>query len=157
MTAPEEHRARLPALLLKLAHLMGVVVGWVGFVWLWLLVAARPWDSQGLVWLILGSLLVAPLLTGAWVLHNRSLHRRKGERQAVAAADMGYSRDWHGRTVQADWDTLRHSRLVLVRVDGERKIFEGSLIAGSEPAAAALPLGDGSARPLAVTPRTPLR
>ena len=30
--------------------------------------------------------MVAPLVTGAWVLHNRSLHRRKGERQAVTVA-----------------------------------------------------------------------
>jgi hypothetical protein len=112
-------------LLGKLAHLALVVVGWAGFVWLWMLVAARPWDSRGLVWLILGSLLVAPLLTGAWVLHNRSLYRRKGERRAVAAADMAYERDWHGRVVQADWAVLRDSCQVVISVEGGRKVYHG--------------------------------
>mgnify|MGYP002660693332 CR=1 FL=1 len=48
----------------RLAHLLLVVLGWVGFVWMWTLVASRPWDSRGLVWLITGSLIVVPLLTG---------------------------------------------------------------------------------------------
>jgi hypothetical protein len=124
-------------LLRKLAHLLVVIVGWVGFVWLWLLVAARPWDSQGLTWLIVGSLILMPLLTGAWVLHNRSLYRRKGERQAVATADMGYAHDWHGRSVQADWAALRRSRSVLIEVEGEHKRYHGSLI--DKPARSPMP------------------
>jgi hypothetical protein len=119
--APRRHRAY--ELARNLAHLLVVVVGWVGFVWLWLLVAARPWDSQGLTWLILGSLVLMPLLTGAWVLHNRSIHRRKGDRQAVSPVDMGYAHDWHGRAVQADWDVLRRSRSVIVEVKGDHKHY----------------------------------
>lgn len=134
--APRRHRAyEFPH---KLTHLLVVVIGWVGFVWLWLLVAARPWDSQGLTWLILGSLLLMPLITGAWVLHNRSIHRRKGERQAVATADMSYAHDWHGRTVHADWATLRRSRHVIVEVEGEHKRFVGDLI--DEPRRQVVPL-----------------
>lgn len=121
--APRRHRAY--ELLRKLAHLLVVVIGWVGFVWLWMLVAARPWDSQGLTWLILGSLVLMPLLTGAWVLHNRSIHRRKGDRQAVAPVSMAYAHDWHGRTVQADWDVLRRSRYVTVEVKGDHKRYLG--------------------------------
>lgn len=157
MTAPEAHPSRIVALSRKLAHLVVVVLGWVGFVWLWVLVAARPWDSQGLMWLIGGSALAAPLLTGAWVWHNRALHRRKGERQAVSVADMSYGQDWHGRIVRADWSTLRHSRLVLVRVEGDHKIYQGSLISDGTRAAPAFAPGEALERPLAVSPRSPLR
>lgn len=128
MTNPTPPRSRARDLPRKLAHLVGVVLGWVGFVWMWGLVAARPWDSQRLLWLIVGSLLIVPLLTVAWVLHNRSLHRRKGERQSVAAADMSYTHDWHGRSVQADWAALRRSRIVLVAVEGERKRYVGQRV-----------------------------
>lgn len=144
MTASEAERSRTIVLLRKLAHLLMVVLGWVGFVWMWLLVAARPWDSHGLVWLIVGSAIVAPLLTGAWVLHNRALYRRKGERQAVATADMRYERDWHGRSVHADWAMLRNSRVVRVRVDGERKTYLGSLIGAGKHAQPAVPHDDDS-------------
>ena len=105
-------------------HLLVVVLGWVGFVWLWWLVAARPWESQRLVWLILGSLILAPLITGLWVLHNRALYKRKGERKAVAVADASYTHDWHGRSVQADWPSLRGARRIVVSVDGEHKRYE---------------------------------
>ena len=115
---------RGPRLLRKLLHLLVVVLGWVGFVWLWWLVAARPWESQRLVWLILGSLILAPLITGLWVLHNRALYKRKGERQAVAAADASYAHDWHGRTVQADWPSLQGARRIVVSVDGEHKRYD---------------------------------
>ena len=115
---------RGPHLLRKLLHLLVVVLGWVGFVWLWWLVAARPWESQRLVWLILGSLILAPLITGLWVLHNRALYKRKGERQAVAAADASYAHDWHGRTVQADWPSLQSARRIVVSVDGEHKRYD---------------------------------
>lgn len=152
--SPAPHRHRAYELIRKLAHLLVVVIGWVGFVWLWWLVAARPWDSQGLTWLILGSLLVVPLITAAWVLHNRSIHRRKGERRAVATVDMGYAHDWHGRTVQADWAVLRRSRAVIIEVDGEHKRYLGSHIDGpwSEPLPAARPAGSRHA----VTQDSPL-
>ena len=113
-----------PLTLRKLLHLLMVVLGWVGFVWLWWLVAERPWESQRLVWLIVGSLIVSPLLTALWVLHNRAIYRRKGERRAVAPADAGYGHDWHGRTVHADWPALQDARSVVVRVDGEHKHYE---------------------------------
>jgi len=135
----------------RLGHLLVVVIGWIGFVWLWLLVAKRPWESQGLMWLIFGSLFAAPLLTGAWVLHNRSLHRRKGERQAVATADMSYAQDWHGRSVLADWAALRQSRLVLISIEGERKLYHGSRLGGLPPA---VPDAIHSPPPLAVAPRS---
>lgn len=158
MPSPPPTSARPLEPLNKLLHLLVVVLGWVGFVWLWLLVAARPWESQRLMWLIVGSLVVVPLLTAAWVMHNSSIHRRKGERQAVADADLSYAHDWHGRAVQADWVTLQRSRVVLVSVEGERKIFCGSRIDAPDdalrPAAArrARPASDpGHGLPASVT------
>ena len=97
-----------------LAHLLVVGAGWIGFVWMWALVARQPWESDRLVWLIVGSLVVAPLVTGAWVMHNRALYRRKGARRAVAPADKGYPRDWHGRRVLADWPALCASPVVTI-------------------------------------------
>lgn len=123
--SPGRERRRANGALRKLAHLLLVVFGWVGFVWMWTLVAARPWDSRGLVWLIVGALIVMPLLTGAWVWHNRALARRKGERRSVAAVDMSYAQDWHGRRVHADWAALRASRLVLIQVEGQDKRYHG--------------------------------
>ncbi|HMO44826.1 MAG TPA: hypothetical protein PKB14_02200 [Rubrivivax sp.] len=141
----------------KLAHLLVLALGWIGFVWMWLLVAARPWDSRVLVRLILGSLLLVPLLTGAWVLHNRSLHRRKGERRSVARADMSYAQDWHGRQVQADWSALHHSRVVLISVEGGRKLYRGGSSGNTPAAMQPLPSRAAAAPARAVAPHAPLR
>jgi hypothetical protein len=140
MPSPPPNAARPLEPLNRLLHLLVVVLGWVGFAWMWVLVSARPWESDRLLWLIAGSLLIVPLLTGAWVVHNRSIHRRKGERRAVTDVALNYAHDWHGRAVQADWASLQRSRVVLVSVEGERKIFCGSRIDAPEhrtpPAAA---------------------
>lgn len=148
--APDRARGRAQHQARKLAHLLLVVGGWVGFVWMWSLVASRPWDSQRLVWLIVGSCVVIPLLTGGWVLHNRALARRKGERRSVAVADMRYEHDWHGRRVHAEWAALRGSRLVLVQVEGEHKRYHG-LRADAPRDVATAPLPD----PLPVPAPTP--
>ena len=122
MSPPQPLQRRFDVLR-KLIQFLVVVLGWVGFVWLWVLAAARPWESERLVWLIVGSFLVLPLVTGAWVLHNRALYKRKGERRAVAVAEMIYTHDWHGREVQADWLRLKRNRLVHISADGGRKVY----------------------------------
>lgn len=107
----------------ELLRIAFVVVGWIGFVWMWVLVGRQPWDSSRLVWLIVGAFVIVPLLTLAWVLHNRALFKRKGERRGVTPADFAYATDWHGRTVDADWSALARSRFVTVSVEGERKVY----------------------------------
>jgi hypothetical protein len=125
MTRPHP-RHRTLAGLRRLIHLLLVPLGWIGFAWMWVLVAAQPWESQRLVWLIVGSLVILPVLTFAWILHNRSIHRRKGERRAVATADMTYTHDWHGRSVHAEWALLQRCRFVVISVDGAHKQYRGA-------------------------------
>lgn len=107
----------------RLAHTVVVVAGWALFVWGWLEVLGRPWDSEALSWLIVGSLVVLPTITIAWILHNLGIHRRKGARTGVPRIDESYPRDWNGREVVADWPALAHARLITVELDGERKVY----------------------------------
>lgn len=107
----------------ELLRILIVALGWVGFVWMWVLVGRQPWDSGSLVWLIVGALIIAPLLTFVWVVHNRAIFRRKGERRAVAAADFSYAKDWHGRTISADWAQLAQSRFVTIDAEDAMKVY----------------------------------
>lgn len=125
--APAAAAPQRPARPLRtLLHLLLLVAGWAGFVWMWLLVATRPWESDRLLWLILGALVLVPLATGLWVVHNRSLYRRKGERRAVPVVDKPYRRDWRGRPVLADWAAMAVSPVVTIVVDEDgRKRYRG--------------------------------
>lgn len=139
LAPPDPHReSRLRGGLQRAAHLVGIVAGWVLFFWGWHTVLARPWDSDSLVLLILGSLVVLPLLTLLWILHNRRIHRIRGPRKTVPAAADDYAHDWNGREVQADWAALADARTIVVHVEGVRKIYRR---AGSElPDVAATPV-----------------
>lgn len=107
----------------RLGQALVVALGWLGFVWMWIDVAQRPWEVRGLIWLIGGSIVLLPLVTLYWVWHNRSIYRRKGPRRGAAAVDESYLRDWNGRTVQADWPVLRHARSITVQLQGEVKHY----------------------------------
>lgn len=105
-----------------LGQALVVALGWLSFGWMWLLVAQRPWEVRGLVWLIGGSLVVLPLVTLYWVWHNRSVYRRKGPRSAPVVVNEHYPRDWSGLEVHADWPQLRRARSVTVHVgDGGKR------------------------------------
>lgn len=104
-----------------LIHIILLLVGWVGFVWMWWRVAARPWDSGDLVVLIAGSLIALPTVTLIWVVHNIALHRRKGPRTRTVLLPADYAKDWNGREVKADWTALRTARIVVIEVvDGDK-------------------------------------
>lgn len=134
--------------MLRLAlHLVLIGIGWIGFFWLWTVVAQQPWESQRLVWLIVGSFVLTPLLTAAWVLHNRAIYRRKGERRAVTAPRHGsYRRDWRGRRISADWAALAVSPVVTIQIDADgHKRYLGvgpSRPSSAASVAAARPPGD---------------
>lgn len=110
-------------------HLLMLVTGWTLFLLGWWRVSTRPWDSEDLRLLFLGSMLVFPVMTVAWVLHNVGIHRRKGPRKAVPPVKQVYEADFLGRDVQADWPALQQAREVTILVEGDTKRF----LAGPPP------------------------
>ena len=107
----------------RLVHLVALIVGWGLFVWGWYDVLGQPWDTTALTWLIGGSAVVLPTLTLAWVLHNVGIHRRKGPRTSVRKVDETYRQDWNGREVSADLAALSRARIVIIDIEGKRKIY----------------------------------
>jgi hypothetical protein len=110
-------------------HVLMLLTGWALFLLGWWRVSTRPWDSADLKLLFIGSMLVFPVMTVAWVLHNVGIHRRKGPRRAVPAVNQSYEADFLGREVQADWPVLQQAREVTILVEGDRKRF----LAGPAP------------------------
>lgn len=107
----------------RLAHLAALLVGWGMFIWGWYDVLGQPWDTTALKWLIGGSVVVLPTLTFAWVLHNVGIHRRKGPRTSVRKVDETYRQDWNGREVSADMAALASASIVIIDVEGKRKVY----------------------------------
>ena len=124
MSPPDRTRpAGLRSPLHAVGHVVLVVLGWAGFAWLWSLVLGRPWESADLRRLIVGTLVVAPVLTVAWIVHNVGIYRRRGPRRSVPAVAWRYERDYNGREVAADFAALRDARTVVIDVDGGRKRY----------------------------------
>jgi hypothetical protein len=107
----------------RLAHLAALVIGWALFFWGWYDVLGQHWDTTALIWLIVGSLVLLPLMTIAWVLHNVGIHRRKGPRTGVRKVDETYRHDWNGREIAADFAALAHAGVVVIDVEGKRKVY----------------------------------
>ena len=107
----------------RLLHLALLVVGWGLFFWGWHDVLGQHWDTTALVWLIVGSLVLLPAMTIAWVLHNVGIHRRKGPRTGLRKVDETYWHDWNGREISADFAALARSNVVVIDVEGKRKVY----------------------------------
>lgn len=107
----------------RLLHLAALVVGWGLFFWGWHDVLGQHWDTTALVWLIGGSLVLFPALTIAWVLHNVGIHRRKGPRTGTRKVEETYRRDWNGREIAADFAALARASIVVIDVEGRRKVY----------------------------------
>lgn len=107
----------------RLLHLIALVVGWALFFWGWYDVLGQLWDTTALVWLIVGSLVLLPLMTVAWVLHNVGIHRRKGPRTGVRKVDETYQHDWNGREIAADFAALARASVIVIDVEGKRKVY----------------------------------
>lgn len=107
-----------------LFHVLIVVAGWGLFTWgWWRVVSGDPARPAVVVSLIIITLIVAPLITLYWVLHNRDIYLRKGPRLSGRTAVGGYSEDWTGRMVHAQFDKLRASYLVVIKNTAEDKYY----------------------------------
>jgi hypothetical protein len=115
----------------RVLHLAALAVGWAMFFWGWYDVSGQPWDTTVLKWLLGGSLVILPLFTIAWILHNVGIHRRKGPRTRLREVDDSYLHDWNGREICADLTTVRSAPIVVIRIEGGRKVYTA---AGKYPA-----------------------
>ena len=107
----------------RLLHLAALAVGWGLFFWAWHDVLGQHWETEFLTWLVTGSLVILPVLTTAWVLHNVGIHRRKGPRKGARKTDETYRHDWNGREVSADFAALARASVVVIDVEGKRKVY----------------------------------
>jgi len=112
----------------RLLHLAALVVGWGLFFWGWHDVLGQHWDTTALVWLIVGSLVLLPVMTFAWVLHNVGIHRRKGPRTGLRKVDETYRHDWNGREIAADFAALARANVVVIDVEGKRKVYRAGRV-----------------------------
>ena len=127
MPGATEHRPpgaqRLQGPLQRLWHLLIVVGGWVLFAWLWALAIANQEAPLGLQVLVVGTALLAPLITIGWVAHNVGIYLRKGPRRGLPAPQPRPRVDFNGRRIEADWDRLVQAAWVNVEIDGGVKRF----------------------------------
>lgn len=107
----------------RLAHVLAVFVGWGLFCWGWQRVLAGHPDFRELRLLMLGAAIVVPVVTVYWILHNQGIHRRKGPRRSVPAAELDYRTDFHGHEVEADFDALAQARCVDIVIEAGTKRY----------------------------------
>ena len=105
-------------------HIILVVFGWALFGGFWWAVLQQGSNSLSrIVWLLATALVVLPVITLYWVMHNRGIYNRNGPRRQVQVVDAPYMRDWAGRPVRADFDALRQARLITIRSTADEKLF----------------------------------
>lgn len=120
-------RSQRPALsgpLHVLWHAILVVFGWClfGGFW-WIVLQQKSHAFSNIVWLLGGALVLLPVITLYWVLHNRGIYARKGPRQQVQVVEVSYEKDWAGRPVSANFDQLKQARLITIESSAEEKHF----------------------------------
>jgi hypothetical protein len=107
-----------------IAHALLVAAGWLLFAGFWWLVLRQgPHDLSNIGWLFGGTLVLLPLTTLYWVLHNRRIYARKGPRRQVRPTESGYTRDWTGRPVQARFTELRKALRIEIDSASGSKCF----------------------------------
>lgn len=100
-----------------------VLAGWLLFAWCWRVVTADHPSIGQLSDLLIGALVVVPVFTVSWVMHNLGIHRRKGPRRSVPAVEQRYERDYNGRLIHADWAALASVQRIDIVIDGDSKRF----------------------------------
>lgn len=105
-------------------HAILVIVGWCLFGGFWYAVLLQKSHSlSNIVWLLASALILLPVITLYWVLHNRGIHSRKGPRQQVQVVEASYEQDWAGRPVHANFDQIKLAYLVTIESTAEQKRF----------------------------------
>lgn len=101
------------------------LAAWAGFAWAWYVVFYKRTPEQTLRGLLaLGIFVVFVLVvTLAWMRHNVALSRRKTPRTQVPHVVEDYGRDHFGRTVRADWASVRVAPVVSIDYDAETKSY----------------------------------
>ncbi|HEX5674834.1 MAG TPA: hypothetical protein VFX83_05630, partial [Azonexus sp.] len=101
-----------------------VVFGWLlfGGFW-WAVLQQGPHSLSNIIWLLAIALVVLPIITLYWVMHNRGIHARKGPRRQVQVVESAYAQDWAGRPVHARFDQLRQARLITIHSTADEKYF----------------------------------
>ncbi len=105
-------------------HIILVVLGWSLFGGLWWIVLQQTSNSlSSIIWLISSALILLPIITLFWVLHNRGIYARKGPRRHVQVVETRYEQDWMGRAIQANFDQLKQARSITILSNSEEKFF----------------------------------
>ena len=105
-------------------HVILVVFGWFlfGAFW-WAILQQGPHSLSNIIWLLATALVVLPIVTLYWVMHNRGIHARKGPRRQVQVVESAYAQDWTGRPVHARFDQLMQARLITIHSTADEKFF----------------------------------
>ncbi|MFN3749922.1 MAG: hypothetical protein ACK4SR_01020 [Thiobacillus sp.] len=105
-------------------HVLLVAFGWVVFGAFWWIVLPQDIEAfSSIARLIAVALFLLPAITLYWVMHNRGIYDRKGPRRHVQRVAAPYAHDWAGRSVRADFRTLRQAREITIIVTAEEKHF----------------------------------
>lgn len=115
--------ARLPTWRRAVLHVLIVLFGWAVFVWFWVIVMGQAGSRADLWLLLVVSVLLFPVLTVAWVLHNLALYQRKGPRRNVPQVDVSYEVDFYGRRIEADWKRLAGQPRINIQIEGQVKRY----------------------------------
>lgn len=106
------------------SHVFLVAFGWLLFGGFWWAVLQQETNSlSNIVWLLAGTLVLLPVITLYWVLHNRGIYDRKGPRRQVQVVESPYEQDWAGRPVHAEFERLKQAPLITIRSTPDAKHF----------------------------------
>src|SRR5215469_8015193 len=103
---------------------------WLGFVASWVRVAQHTTFHELLdsLRLLLLMTLAYALVLIAWVLHNLSIHRRKGPRTKVREAKILPAHDYLGVPVEVSVDRLSESEIIVDLVEGKKYYLPGRVV-----------------------------
>ena len=116
----------------RVLHLLLALAGWVLFVYWWLIVFRRvtPTEIRFTFIFLAVAVVVIVLVTAFWVLHNKSLFRRRNLRVRPIEVSTAIKHDAIGRRVRfaESRDTLADSALVRVQMEAGEKVYYHGLL-----------------------------